>query len=58
MDEREELEETLELLRYAFEELIEIRDSINADLRRLERYAPTERIQELIWKIGKPLGEF
>ena len=47
MNQREELEETLELLWYAFEELKEIRDSLDAD-----------RIQELIWKIGKELGEF
>ena len=47
MDEREELEETLALLRYAFEELKEIRDTLDPD-----------RIQELIWKIGKELGEF
>ena len=47
MDDREELEETLELLWYAFEELKEIRDRLDAD-----------RIQELIWKIGKVLGEF
>ena len=47
MDEREELEETLKLLWYAFEELKEIQDSLDAD-----------RIQELIWNIGKFLGEF
>ena len=47
MNQREELEETLELLWYAFEELKEIRDSLDAD-----------RIQELIWKIGEQLGEF
>ena len=51
MNQREELEETLELLRHAFEELIEIRDSLDAE-------CVSSRIQELIWKIGKQLGEF
>ena len=46
MNEREELDE-LELLWYAFEELKEIRDSLDAD-----------RILNLIWKIGHHLGEF
>ena len=47
MDEREELEEMLELLRYTFEELKEIRDSLDGD-----------RILNLIFEIGKVLGEF
>jgi hypothetical protein len=46
MNEREELDE-LELLWYAFEELKEIRDSLDAD-----------RILNLIWKLGDYLGEF
>jgi hypothetical protein len=51
MNQREELEETLELLWYAFEELKEIQDSLDAE-------CVSSRIQELIWKIGKQLGEF
>jgi hypothetical protein len=53
MDEREELEETLDLLRYAFEELKEIRDKM-----ALVASLDADRIQQLIWKIGKELGEF
>jgi hypothetical protein len=48
MDNREELEEALELLRYTFEELKEIR----------EDYYEPARIQDIIWKIGEFLGEF
>jgi hypothetical protein len=51
MNQREELEETLELLWYAFEELKEIQDSLDAE-------CVSSRIQELIWKIGKQLGDF
>ena len=47
MSEREELEEMRELLWHAFEELKEIRDSLDGD-----------RILNLIWKIGDYLGEF
>jgi len=53
MDEREELEEALSLLRYTFEELKKIRDWGSP----LELGAP-DPIQELIWKIGEKLGEF
>ena len=61
----EELEESLELLRHAFEELKEIRDSLDSDggIRLFESFEwcddfAAARIQELIWKIGKLLGEF
>ena len=48
MDNREELEEALVLLRWVFEEMKEIR----------EDYYEPARIQDLIWKIGEYLGEF
>ena len=61
MNEREELEETLELLRHAFEELKEIRDSLDT-LELVQdggiRLFLDARIQDLIWRIGKLLGEF
>jgi len=47
MDNREELEEALALLRWVFEEMKEIRDWYEPD-----------RIQDIIWKIGEKLGEF
>jgi hypothetical protein len=47
MHNREELEETLALLRYIFEELKEVRENNDPD-----------RIQDIIWKIGEYLGEF
>ena len=47
----EELEAQLALLRSTFEELKKIRDSLDAE-------CVSSRIQELIWKIGKQLGEF
>ena len=57
MDEREELEEALELLRYTFEELKEIRNwSLHEFLGA--RSGEPDRIQDLIWKIGEKLGEF
>ena len=56
MNEREELEESLELLRYAFEELKEIRDTL--ERRGSLGLLLDDRIQDLIWKIGKQLGEF
>ena len=75
MDEREELDfvdfvdlldpvdlrhqETIDLLRHAFEELKEIRDSHKDQYARLMERCPIhDRIQELIWKIGRQLGEF
>jgi len=48
MDNREELEEALALLRWVFEEMKEIR----------EDYYEPARIQDIIWKIGEFLGEF
>ena len=61
MDEREVLEESLALLRHTFEELKEIRDSLDT-LELVQdggiRLFLDARIQDLIWRIGKQLGEF
>jgi len=47
MDDQDELEEALELLRYTFEELKEVRENNDPD-----------RILNIIWNIGAFLGEF
>ena len=56
MDDRDELEEALELLRHTFEELKEIRDSLLWDYA--ENKLDADRIQKIIWNIGAFLGEF
>ena len=56
MDDQDELEEALELLRHTFEELKEIRDSLLWDYE--ENKLDADRIQNIIWNIGTFLGEF
>jgi hypothetical protein len=57
MDDRDELEEALELLRYTFEELKELRNwSLHEFLGA--RSGEPDRIQNIIWNIGTFLGEF
>ena len=51
----------MDLLRYAFEELKEIHDNLDAGARHLSTYhrsGSSDRMHELISWIGEVLGEF
>jgi hypothetical protein len=56
MDERQELEESLDMLRRTFEELKQIRSKLLYGDE--PAYVVEDMVQELIWRVGHYVGEF
>ena len=56
MDERQELEESLDMLRRTFEELKEIRTKLMFGTE--PAYVVEDKVQDLIWRLGHYIGEF
>ena len=56
MDERQELEESLDMLRRTFEELKQIRSKLMYGDE--PAYVVEDKVQDLIWRVGHYIGEF